>query len=146
MKCMCLPSAILVVINERQRSSAHWQWRASNRHWSVKGADNLWCYYTGHKGALVPRRLFILVLISASTGQPGLWLSWERWKITAIAPPHPQPVGSHRHTHTHKHTQGCVLLPFRVNVHWFWKRRTGKLAVRRENKKVVNDCMCSPEQ
>lgn len=99
-------SEILVVINEKQRSSTLNSDSGEDPididQWKVLITP--WCYYPGHKGGLVPRRHFILVLISSSAGQPGLWLSWERCKMTAIPLPHPEPVGSHQHTSTHTST------------------------------------------
>lgn len=149
LKCTCLPSAILGVINEKQRgSTSRAAWLTVQRvHWSVRGADKLWCYYTWHKAALAALRHLILDLNSPSTGQPRWWLSWERYQITAIALLHPEKV---THTHTHPHTSTfrgvfAYHLEELVNIRLFWKRRTGKLAARGENKKMVKDCMCSPQ-
>lgn len=71
----------------------------------MKGADRLWSYCAGHKGALVSRRHFILVHIPTPMGQPGLWLSGEQSKITAIALTHRiSPLESpHRHIYTPPH-------------------------------------------
>lgn len=107
LKRTCLPSAILGVINEKRRGrTSRAAWLTVQRvHWSVSGADKLWCYYTGHKAALAALRHLILDLNSLSTGQPGWWLSWERYQITAIALLHPEHARSHiQHTHPHTST------------------------------------------
>lgn len=73
---MSLRLTIRMVINEKLVRVAlnvqpQWQWRRFNRHRSVKGADRLCSNYTGHKGALVSRRHFILVHILTPQGQHG---------------------------------------------------------------------------